>query len=82
MTTITATEARKMLYRLLDEISQSHEPVTITGKRSNGVLIGEDDWRAIQETLHLHSVPGLVESIRRSADEPLDKAVDGKDLPW
>jgi prevent-host-death family protein len=63
VTTITATEARKILYRLVDEVSGSHEPVQITGKRGNAVLVGEDDWRAVQETLHLLSVPGVRESI-------------------
>ena len=63
MTTVTATEARKILYRLLDDVSRSHEPVEITGKRGNAVLVGEDDWRAVQETLHLLSIPGMREAI-------------------
>ena len=62
MTTVSATEARKRLYALIDEVGQSHEPVQITGKRGNAVLL-EDDWRAIQETLHLVSIPGMRESI-------------------
>jgi len=63
MTTVSATEARKRLYALIDEVGQSHEPVQITGKRGNAVLLSEDDWRAIQETLHLVSIPGMRESI-------------------
>jgi len=63
MTTLTATEARKRLYKLVDEVQDSHQPVQITGKRGNAVLIGEDDWRAVQETLHLLSIPGMRESI-------------------
>ena len=63
MTTMSATEARKRLYKLLDEVSQSHEPVQITGKRGNAVLVSEDDWRAVQETLYLVSIPGMRESI-------------------
>ncbi len=63
MTTMSATEARKNLYRLLDEVSQSHEPVQITGKRGNAVLVSEDDWRSVQETLYLVSVPGMRESL-------------------
>ena len=51
MTTMSATEARKQLYKLLDDVSQSHEPVQITGKRGNAVLVSEDDWRAVQEPL-------------------------------
>lgn len=63
MTTVSATEARKRLYALIDEVGQSREPVQITGKRGNAVLLSEDDWRAIQETLHLVSIPGMRESI-------------------
>ncbi len=63
MTSLTATEARKRLYALIDEVGQSHEAVLITGKRGNAVLLSEGDWRAIQETLHLLSIPGMRESI-------------------
>jgi len=60
---ISATEARKRLYALIDEVGDSHEPVQITGKRGNAVLLSEADWNAIQETLHLVSIPGMRESI-------------------
>jgi len=73
MTTITATEARKQLYKLLDAVSDSHEPIQITGKRSNAVLISEDDWRAVQETLYLHSIPGMKESILEGMNTPVDE---------
>jgi antitoxin YefM len=73
MTTITATEARKNLYRLLDQVSDSHEPIQITGKRGNAVLVGEDDWRALQETLHLVSIPGVREAILEGMDTPVDE---------
>jgi len=63
MTSVSVTEARKNLYRLLDDLNQSHEPVQISGKRSNAVLVSEEDWRSIQETLYLLSVPGMRESI-------------------
>ena len=63
MTSVTATEARKRLYALIDEVGESHQAVQITGKRGNAVLLSEDDWRAIQETLHLVSIPGMRESI-------------------
>ncbi len=73
MTTLTASEARANLYKLIDDISQSHAPVQIKGKRSGAVLIAEDDWRAIQETLHLLSVPGMRESLRKGLKTPLGK---------
>jgi len=74
MTSIAATIARAKLYRLLDEAANSHEPIKITGKRANGVLISEEDWRSIQETLYLLSIPGMRDSIRKGMKEPLRKA--------
>src|SRR5580700_8696605 len=68
---LTASEARAGLYGLLDEAAASHEPVLITGKRSNGVLISEEDWRSIPETLYLLSIPGMRESIRRGLKTPV-----------
>jgi antitoxin YefM len=69
MAAVTAGEARRTLFGLLDEVAESDEPVLITGKRHNGVLVSEDDWRANQETLHLAQVPGIVESIREGLAE-------------
>ena len=63
VTTVSATEARRRLYALIDEVGQSHQPVQIHGKRGNAVLLSEDDWRSIQETLHLLAIPGMRESI-------------------
>ena len=73
MTTVSATEARKRLYALIDEVAESHEPVQITGKRGNAVLLAEDDWRAIQETLHLVSIPGMRESILDGMATPVSE---------
>jgi prevent-host-death family protein len=80
MTTITATEARKRLYTLLDEVAESHDPVQIAGKRSSAVLVSEDDWKAIQETLYLQSVPGMRESILEGMHTPVDECEE--DLDW
>jgi antitoxin YefM len=80
MTTITATEARKSLYKLVDDVSDSHEPVQITGKRGNAVLVGEDDWRAVQETLYLVSIPGMRESIIEGMKAPIDECAN--ELDW
>ncbi len=74
MTTITASEARAGLYRLIDQVAESHKPVTISGKRANAVLIAEEDWSAIQETLYLMAVPGMRESIKDAMAEPLAKS--------
>lgn len=80
MTTLTATEARKRLYSLVDEVKESHEPVQIVGKRSSAVLIAEEDWRAIQETLYLTSIPGMRESIREGIETPLGEY--DEDIDW
>ena len=76
MATITATEARKDLYRLLDQVQDTHEPIQITGKRGSAVLVGEDDWRAVQETLFLVSIPGMRESILEGMTTPPDELED------
>ena len=76
MPTITATEARAALYTLIDEVANTHEPVLITGKRHNSVLISEEDWRAINETLYLLSIAGMRESIREGLAAPLDECSD------
>ncbi|HCP31743.1 TPA: type II toxin-antitoxin system prevent-host-death family antitoxin [Candidatus Acetothermia bacterium] len=79
MSSVNATEARSRLYKLLDEVAQSHEPVLITGKRSNAVLVSEEDWRSIQETLHLLSIPGMRESIREGLSTPVNECSDRLD---
>lgn len=80
MTTLNATEARSKLYKLIDETSETHQPITITGKRGNAVLLSEADWNAINETLFLLSVPGMRDSIRKGLKEPLGKS--SKSLDW
>ena len=74
MTSISVTQARSQLYQLVDDAAVSHEPIQITGKRSNAVLVAEEDWRSIQETLYLLSIPGMRESIRKGMQEPLSKS--------
>lgn len=80
MTTLTASTARAKLYKLLDQAAASHEPVQITGKRSNAILIAEEDWRSIQETLYLLSIPGMRESIRAGLKAPVKKL--SKKIAW
>lgn len=77
---ITASEARANLYRLIDQTSESHQPILISGKRSSAVLLSADDWQAIQETLYLLSVPGMRESIKKGMAEPLSKSA--RELKW
>ena len=79
MTVLTASEARANLYRLIDQTAESHEPILIAGKRTSAVLISEEDWKAIQETMYLLSVPGMRKSIREGMSEPIDKSAKGLD---
>ncbi|MCI5122576.1 MAG: type II toxin-antitoxin system Phd/YefM family antitoxin [Candidatus Electrothrix sp. AUS4] len=80
MPTLTATQARAKLYRLIDDTAVSHQPVTITGKRGNAVLISEEDWIAIQETLYLMSIPGMSKSIKEGLDVPVSECEE--DIEW
>ncbi|QJD28771.1 type II toxin-antitoxin system Phd/YefM family antitoxin [Methylococcus geothermalis] len=80
MNTLTASEARANLYRLIDQAAESHEPIVISGKRNSAVLISAEDWNAIQETLYLLAVPGMRESIKVGMAEPLDQSAS--ELEW
>ncbi|MDO5653018.1 MAG: type II toxin-antitoxin system Phd/YefM family antitoxin [Brachymonas sp.] len=80
MQILTASEARAKLYRLIDETAQSHQPIVISGKRGDAVLLSAADWSAIQETLYLLGVPGMRESIKAGMAEPL--AGSAKELDW
>jgi prevent-host-death family protein len=76
MTTISVTDARSKLYKLVDQAREESEPILITAKRGNVVLVSEDDWRAVQETLYLLSIPGMRESIREGLAEPIDECAE------
>lgn len=80
MTSVSATSARANLYRLIDQVNSESEPLTITGQRGNAVLVGEEDWRAVQESLFLASLPGVTESIRAARAEGIEAA--SEDLDW
>ncbi len=80
MTTLSVTEARKDLYKLVDETNSSHEPVHIVGKRGGAVLVGEEDWKAIEETLFLNGIKGMTESIKEGMETPVDEC--SEELEW
>jgi prevent-host-death family protein len=80
MTTVRATQAKSKLRQLINQTARSHEPIVITDVRSNAVLISEEDWRAIQETVYLLSIPGMRTSIRNGLKTPISKCA--KDLRW
>ena len=80
MAVLTASDARANLYRLIDQAAESHQPIVIAGKRSSAVLVSEEDWQAIQETMFLISIPGMRKSIRDAMAEPLSQSA--KELTW
>ncbi len=80
MNTLTASKARANLYRLMDQTAESHQPIIISGKRNNSVLVSEEDWAAIQETLYLLSIPGMRESIKAGMDESVESC--SSELDW
>ena len=82
MTHITVTHARKDLYKLIDQVAETHEPVVITGKRTSSVLISAEDFAAIQETLYLQSIPGMPQSILEGSKTPVEKCTPLSEFKW
>jgi prevent-host-death family protein len=80
MTILNATEARAKLYSLIDEAADSHQPIVIKGKRGNAVLISEEDWKAISETLNLLAIPRMRESIQEGMNTSVSECA--KELDW
>ncbi len=83
MSAISVTKARDNIYQLLSEVNLNSQPITITNNRGkNGVLIGEDDWNAIQETLYLNSIPGVAESIIAGGNTPIEECLPEEEVEW
>lgn len=83
MSTISVTKARQNIYQLLSEVNVNSQPITITNSRGkNGVLISEDDWNAIQETLFLNSIPDMAESITQGGKTPIEDCVSEDEVEW
>lgn len=80
MRTITATSARAKFFGLIDETAEAHEPILITAKRNNAVLISEEDWRSIEETLYLSSIPGMTQSILDASNTPDDEWISHEEI--
>jgi antitoxin YefM len=80
MTVLTASAARANLHRLIDQVTESHQPIVIAGRKTSAVLVSAEDWAAIQETMRLLSVAGIRESIRKAMAEPLSKS--GREVKW
>lgn len=82
MSAINITNARKELYNLVEDVNRYSEPALIVSKKGNAVLVSERDWNAIQETVYLNTIPGMVESIKRGMDTPLEDCVSEEDVEW
>ena len=82
MSAINITNARKELYNLVEEVNLYSEPTLIVSKKGNAVLVSESDWNAIQETVYLNSIPGMVESIKKGMETPIEDCVSEKDEEW
>lgn len=83
MTAISVTKARENIYQLISDVNANCQPITITNNKGrNAVLIGEEDWRAIEETLFLMSIPNMAESIIKGGDTPLDECLSEDEVEW
>lgn len=82
MSAINITNARKELYNLVEDVNLYSEPTLIVSKNGNAVLISESDWNAIQETIYLNSIPGMVESIKEGMDTAIENCVPEEDVEW
>ena len=80
MDVLSATKARANLFRLIDETAEAHKQVLITGQRNNAVLVSQEDWNAIQETLYLASIPGMAESIIESGQTTVEECINLEEL--
>lgn len=80
--TVNVTNARDNLYNLIDETIMSSEPIQIIGKRGNAILLSEDDWKAIQETLYLINIPGMKDSLIEGRNTPKEDLLDLEDIGW
>lgn len=82
MESYNVTNARANLYSLLNNVNQSHQPIQILGRGGNGILLSEDDWNAIEETLYLSSIPGMVDSILQASKEPDEDCMEADEVDW
>lgn len=79
---VSTSEARANLFSLVDQVADTHKPILITGKRNNAVLVSQEDWNSIQETLYLMSILGMKESILEGGKEPIEECLPLEKLEW
>lgn len=79
MTVMPSDSAKQNLEALILQVSQSHQPIQIQAQGNAAVLVSEEDWRALQETVYLLSIPGMKESLLKGAATPLDECSEERD---
>jgi len=77
---MSVSEVRANIYNVMDETAQTHEPILITGKRNNVVMVSQEDWNAIEETLYLNSIPNMTSSIKEAMEE--DDSEFSQNIEW
>ena len=82
MAVINITNARKELYNLVEDVNLYNEPALIVSKKGNAVLVSEDDWNALQETVYLNSIPGMAQSLIEGRDTPIEQCVAEDEVEW
>ena len=83
MNAMTATKARANLFKIMAYVNESSQPLTLTNsKGKNAILIGEDDWNAIQETMYLNSIPGMTESLTAGKNRPIEECLSENEVEW
>ena len=82
MTTLTITNFRRNIYSLIENTVKFNEPVNITTKEGNAVMISEDEYNGLIETLYLTSIPGMREKLTEGLDTPLDETVSEEEVLW
>lgn len=82
MKQLSISEARANLFKLVEGVSTSHEPIHIHGRHNNAVLLSEEDYMSIQETLYLMRVPGLYESLKEGLETSIEDCTPDSELKW
>jgi antitoxin YefM len=76
METITINQTNPKIDQLIDQTIENNQPILLKGAKGNAVLISEQDWNAMQETLYLQSISGMVESIQQGGETPIEECID------
>jgi antitoxin YefM len=82
METLSISEARANLFKLVERVALSHQPVHIHGRHNKAVLLSEEDFDSIQETLYLMSVPGMYEKLKEGLKTPIEECIPDSELEW